>query len=172
MTCARSSPRRHGQKNGQIIAIYPGGAAEAEGLTQTRAAIPTAHVINVLNDLISYGAPGGQATLGMEVCALSEAQQCYWGLPDGVAIERIGESSGAYAAGLRPGDLLIRIGGREVRSVWDYLSALEQLEAGQEVEITFYADGAEQTVTAVTDVAGEDEQPYFRHGEKPSILTQ
>lgn len=159
-------------KNGQIIALYPGGAAEADGLTQTRAAIPTAHVINVLNDLISYGAPGGQATLGMEVCVLSEAQQCYWNLPEGVAIERIGESSGAYAAGLRPGDLLIRIGDQEVRSVWDYLCALQQLEAGQKVEITFYADGAEQAVTAVADVAGQDEQPYFRHEEDPSILTQ
>ncbi len=159
-------------KSGQIVALYPGASAEAEGLTAVSGAIPTSYVLGLLNDLIAFGATTGQATLGMEVCALSEAQQSYWSLPAGVAIERIGERGGAYAAGLRPGDVLIRIGGQEICTLWDYLLAVRQLRAGERVEITVYADGEEYTVSVTVDTAGQDDEPYFARDIEPTALTQ
>lgn len=81
------------------------------------------------------------ASLNLEVSEVPRPMQIYWGLPEGVIINRMSSSGNAYLAGLRPGDVLLRIGQIAVTSVSDYLEALNSYQAGQTVRIYLYREG-------------------------------
>jgi S1-C subfamily serine protease len=53
----------------------------------------------------------------------------------------------AAAAGLREGDVIVRINEREVRNLRDYGEVLRQLAPGDKVTVHFRRDGAVMTVT-------------------------
>jgi Iap family predicted aminopeptidase len=54
---------------------------------------------------------------------------------DGVKIAGVRPGSPAEKAGLQVGDVILRVGSREIRNVYDYTYALQELKAGEEVEI-------------------------------------
>ena len=85
--------------------------------------------------------------LGLELSDVSEIQQRYWSLPDGVFVEQIETQSAAYAAGLRPGDLLLKIEDRKVSDPEDCLEILRDSLQEDEVELTYYREGREYTLT-------------------------
>ncbi|MBR6826249.1 MAG: PDZ domain-containing protein [Oscillospiraceae bacterium] len=85
--------------------------------------------------------------LGLELSDVSEIQQRYWSLPDGVFVEQIETQSAAYAAGLRSGDLLLEIENRKVSDPEDCLEILRDSLEEEAVELTYYREGKEYTVT-------------------------
>jgi len=97
---------------------------------------------NILMDVRS------PATLHMDISEVPNPIRIYWGLPDGVIINRLLTNSNAYLAGLRPGDVLLQIGRIEITSVSDYLEALSRHSAGETVRIYLYRGGS----TYYTDV--------------------
>ncbi|MDT4895177.1 MAG: hypothetical protein QOH25_254 [Acidobacteriota bacterium] len=54
---------------------------------------------------------------------------------DGLKLDGVREDSPASKAGLKAGDRIIRMAGREVRNVYDYTYALGEMKAGQEYEV-------------------------------------
>jgi hypothetical protein len=54
---------------------------------------------------------------------------------DGLRLDGVREDSPAAKAGLKAGDRITRLGGREVRNVYDYTYALGEMKAGQEYEV-------------------------------------
>jgi hypothetical protein len=54
---------------------------------------------------------------------------------DGLKLDGVREDSPASKAGLRAGDRITRMAGREVRNVYDYTYALGEMTAGQEYEV-------------------------------------
>ncbi len=54
---------------------------------------------------------------------------------DGMKLDGVREDSPAATAGLKAGDKVIRLAGREVRNVYDYTAALGEMKAGQEYEV-------------------------------------
>jgi hypothetical protein len=54
---------------------------------------------------------------------------------DGLKLDGVREDSPASKAGLRAGDRITRMAGREVRNVYDYTYALGEMKAGQEYEV-------------------------------------
>ena len=54
---------------------------------------------------------------------------------NGLTLDGVREDSPAAKAGLKAGDRIIRIAGREVRNVYDYTYALGEMKAGQEYEV-------------------------------------
>ena len=81
------------------------------------------------------------ATLHMEISDVPDPIRIYWGLPHGVIIDRLHTGSNAYAAGLRPGDVVLRIGRVDVTCIGDYLEALRRHNAGETVRIYLYRGG-------------------------------
>ena len=60
---------------------------------------------------------------------------------DGLKLDAVREGSPAAAAGLRVGDKIVRLAGRDVRNVYDYTQALSGMKAGQEYEVEVLRDG-------------------------------
>jgi hypothetical protein len=54
---------------------------------------------------------------------------------DGLLIDGVRDDSPAAKAGLKAGDKIVKIAGRDVKNVYDYTYALGELKAGQEYEI-------------------------------------
>ncbi|HEX5708482.1 MAG TPA: M20/M25/M40 family metallo-hydrolase, partial [Pyrinomonadaceae bacterium] len=65
---------------------------------------------------------------------------------DGMRLAAVREGSPAEKAGLREGDKIVRLAGREVRNVYDYTNALSEMKAGQEYEAEVVRDGARLTL--------------------------
>jgi len=54
---------------------------------------------------------------------------------DGLKLDAVREDSPAAKAGLRAGDVIVRLAGRDVRNVYDYTYALDEMRAGVEYEV-------------------------------------
>jgi hypothetical protein len=54
---------------------------------------------------------------------------------DGMTLEGVREGSPAERAGLRAGDRIVKMAGRDVRNVYDYTQALSEMKAGEEYEV-------------------------------------
>ena len=54
---------------------------------------------------------------------------------DGLKLDGVRENSPAAKAGLKAGDVIVRLAGREVRNVYDYTYALGEMKAGEEYEV-------------------------------------
>ncbi len=60
---------------------------------------------------------------------------------DGMMLDGVREDSPAAAAGLKAGDKIIKMAGREVRNVYDYTYALGEMKAGEEYEVEVVRGG-------------------------------
>jgi hypothetical protein len=54
---------------------------------------------------------------------------------EGLKLDGVRDHSPAAAAGLKAGDLVVKLAGRDIRNVYDYTYALGEMKAGQEYEV-------------------------------------
>jgi type II secretory pathway component PulC len=92
-----------------------------------------------------------------------EAQQ------HGAVVDQVYPSGPAARAGLRSGDVIVRLGEHDVKQLDDLYQAMDRLEPNEQVEITVRRNGEEEKLTA-TLASREDffgEQPFrgFRGDE-------
>ena len=134
-----------GRVIGVAVAIFAGGND-----LQLSFAVPSVEAQRVVKDLIAFGKVK-RASLGVQLG--DEAVDT--DLEDGVQVNaqqlRIGEivpGSSAERAGLKAGDVIVRAGGKPMRSASDLSSLVRASEVGAPLEITYRRDGAEHTVTA------------------------
>jgi hypothetical protein len=71
---------------------------------------------------------------------------------DGLLLDGVRDDSPAAKAGLKAGDRIVKLAGRDVRNVYDYTYALGELKAGQEYEIELLR-GGERLKLKITPVA-------------------
>lgn len=100
-----------------------------------------------LNTLLEPGAqPNAPATDAKRKVTLGTVPDFAHG-GDGVRLSGVTPDTPAAAAGLRGGDVIVRINEREVRNLRDYGEVLRALAPGGKVTVHFRRDGAVMTVT-------------------------
>ena len=60
---------------------------------------------------------------------------------DGLLLDGVRENSPAATAGLKAGDKIVKLAGRDIRNVYDYTYALGEMKAGQEYEVELMRAG-------------------------------
>ncbi|HEV2884028.1 MAG TPA: M20/M25/M40 family metallo-hydrolase [Pyrinomonadaceae bacterium] len=65
---------------------------------------------------------------------------------DGLLLDGVREDSPAAKAGLKAGDKIVKLAGREVRNVYDYTYALGEMKAGEEYEVDVLRNGERMTL--------------------------
>jgi len=65
---------------------------------------------------------------------------------DGLKLDGVRPGSPAEKAGLRAGDIVIKLGKMPIKNVYDYTYALGEMRGGEEVEAVIRRDGKEMTV--------------------------
>ena len=66
---------------------------------------------------------------------------------DGLKLDGVRDDSPAAKAGLKAGDKIVKMAGREVKNVYDYTYALGEMKAGQEYQVEVMRDGQRLTMT-------------------------
>ncbi len=149
-------------KYGQVIGIntlkMQDYSTTVEGLGF---AIPTNTAKDIIDELIEFGYVKGRPALGIRGRNIDAYTKQRYNVPYGVLVYSINTLSNAYQAGLRPGDIITRFNGEEVRSVDEINSAKADFVAGDTVTVTYYRDGSYQDITfalndeALLDAASE-----------------
>ena len=151
-TDAAISPGNSGgalaDRDGEVIGINVAYLPPSEtGAVNIGFAIPSDTAISVADQLIETGEVSS-AYLGVGTTDLSPEDAERFGLPveSGAIVEQVEPGSGADAAGVRRGDIIVRLGSDPIENAGDLFGALRDYQPGDTVELTVVRDGEEQTL--------------------------
>ena len=127
--------------NGDLIGIV-NAKSSASGYGETSIegvgyAIPSNTVSKIMEDLLKYGYVKERATLGVTVYNTPYIYKEYTGL----LVESVLDGSAAQEAGIKNGDLLIKIDDNEITSYPQFSRALTNHEVGDTITIELVRDG-------------------------------
>jgi membrane-associated protease RseP (regulator of RpoE activity) len=98
----------------------------------------------------SEGTPVRRGFLGVGLTELSPELRAHFGAPEdaGVMVSSVEDGSPADKAGVKVGDIIASLDGKDVKSSWDIRSQIRELKDGEQVPITVYRDGKAQNLSA------------------------
>jgi len=90
--------------------------------------------------------------LGMTISDITEETREAFNLPEarGALVQSVDEDKPAAKAGLRPGDAVIEIDGKQIRNNRELIDYISYLPVGTSVKITVLREGKKQVLTAKT----------------------
>ena len=139
---------------GEVIGIttakYSGTSNSGATIEGIGFAIPIDDVADMIRDLKEKGYVSG-AYLGVLVQDVNAEAAEMYGFPTGAYIVEVTEGSCAQKAGIQPKDIVVNIGGYDVKSMSDLTRALRKLEPGEETTITVYRSGKQEHLEITLD---------------------
>ncbi len=130
--------------NGEVVGINT-AVAQAQGIGF---AIPINTAKSILPDLIKKGKII-RPWLGVQLQALSQEIAGYLGLDNnqGALIVGVIAGSPAASAGLRQGDVIVKINNRKINNPDDLIEVIKETKIGQKVTLIIYRQGEMKTVS-------------------------
>ena len=141
---------------GQVIGINTmkiGDYYSAAGVEGIGFAIPSATVSHIVNQLLQQGYVSGRPSLGISGESISLVYQMYYRLPNGLHITYVESGSPAEAAGIKTGDILMRVEKTTVTSNEELETALYSYSPGDTVKLMIYRNGKQYSVTVTLSEA-------------------
>lgn len=134
---------------GQVIGIptlaatnpsLGGGAAPGIGF-----AIPSNTATDIAAQIVEHGrvVNSHRAALGITGSTVIGED----GQPAGVAVRSVQPNGGGAKAGIREGDIIVSVAGKQTPTIADLTETLTEYKPGDKVEIEFVRDGASQKAT-------------------------
>ena len=114
-------------------------------------AIPIDEAIPIIKELIANGYVTGRPTLGIWGENVSNVYSQYYNIPKGFFVRKINESSGAKAAGMKVGDIVIGIEGKLIETIEQFNKEVKNYKAGDTVKVSVYRDGEIIDLNVVLD---------------------
>ena len=110
-------------------------------------AIPTSIMTKVVNDLKEFGTVQ-RAILGISGHDLGDerTKEKDLGTVEGVYVAEVTDGSGAKAAGIEPGDVIIKIAGKKIHNMAELQENLAMHRPGDKVEVTILRNKKEKTL--------------------------
>ncbi len=130
---------------GDLIGINTAIYQKAQGIGF---AIPINKAKRIVNNLIQFGKVQA-AWLGIFVQQLTPALVQHFGLAnqDGALISRIVKDSPGDKAGLKPGDIILKLDGKKIKSAKDYRSRITGFTARDQISLHILNDAKPRDVT-------------------------
>lgn len=123
---------------GEVVGVTNAKISEGEGIGF---AIPINDVKNIIEELINKGYVSGRPVMGVVVVDVDEttAQQYDW--PVGVYVREVSAGGPAEKAGVQVRDIITEINGESIFSTQSVLDIRNELDVGEEMELTVFRDG-------------------------------
>lgn len=135
---------------GQVIGINTikiGTFSDMAGVEGLGFAIPSATMIDIVEQLMDQGYVSGRPTIGITGEGMDLIYRYYYRLPNGLYITEVAEGSPADKLGIEEGDILISLDGTEITSMEELNAVLYAHEVGDRLEIVVYRDGKQYSET-------------------------
>jgi serine protease Do len=113
-------------------------------------AIPITTAMPIISELMTNGSyKSDMPVIGISGSNLNATAARYYGLPvtSGVLIETVEEGSGAAAAGLVPGDIIVKADGKDVTNMDELTEIKNTHKAGETMTLTLARDSGNVDVT-------------------------
>ena len=136
---------------GELIGINTAVISREVNIQGISFAIPVNLVSGVVRELRDKGrVPRGW--LGLNPADLTFSEYADFGLEqdDGILLANVLQGGPAWAAGIRAGDILLKIDNQSIANSQQALLQVAAYEPGTNVELTYLRNGFRQTTTAVT----------------------
>ncbi|MCC6208841.1 MAG: DegQ family serine endoprotease [Gammaproteobacteria bacterium] len=125
--------------------IAPGGGNVGIGF-----AIPVNMASQIMAQLVEYGEVR-RGQLGIAAQDLTPELAQAFGVHDlsqGVVVVQVGDNTPAAKAGIKSGDIIVNINGREIRARSELRTAIGLLRIGEKIKIEIVRDGKRRTMAA------------------------
>jgi Do/DeqQ family serine protease len=128
---------------GELIGINTAIYSQSGGYQGVGFAVPSNLVRRVMNDLIKYGEVrrGSIGTLVVVPMTSHVAEQLGVRTDKGVMVNRMTRNSPAYDAGVRPGDVIVTVNGKDVTDESQLIKTVADAAIGSTVTIGAIRDG-------------------------------
>lgn len=140
----------YGEVVGVTTAKYSGTSGSGATIEGIGFAIPIDDVMGIISDLIDYGYVTG-AYMGITVSNTDEESAAMFGLPIGAYVMSVESGGSADRAGIQPKDIIIDLGGYEVKGITTLTRALRNFEAGDVTTVTIIRSGGQMELEITLD---------------------
>ena len=122
---------------GELVGINTAIASQTGSYTGYSFAVPVNLVQKVMRDLIDYGIVQ-RGYLGVQIADISQELKTEKNMPNlkGVYISKVIDDGGAIKAGIREGDVILKIGAKELNSVAALQEEIGKMRPGDKVAVT------------------------------------
>jgi serine protease Do len=136
--------------DGEVIGVNTAIYTQSAGYQGIGFAMPSNTVVEVYNDLISAGHKVTRGSIGIRFNqGLSGAVNRVYGFKNGVLVQQIVHGGPADKAGLRAGDIITTIDGRQIKDGDDLVNEITSRRPGSSIRLGYSRDG-KQLDTTVT----------------------
>ncbi len=135
---------------GIVTAKYMNVGVEGLGF-----AIPINDVASLVDQLINQGYISGRPSFGFVLSTVDSAIAQYYNMVEGAYIYSIEKDSAADKAGLKVGDIITELDGKEIKTFNDVSNEKKKYSPGDTVELKIYRQGEHMEVNVILD----EEQP-------------
>lgn len=159
-----------GQVVGITTAKYSGTSSSGASIEGIGFAIPIDDVFGMIEDLRDYGYITG-AYLGI-LCRDVDATGQAYGLPAGIYVEEVTPGYAAEEAGIQVKDIIVNLGGYEIRNMSDLTRVLRRFDADETTTVTVYRGGKEINLSITLDEkpqqtdAPQQEEQFLMPGDE------
>ena len=154
---------------GEVIGINTAINAAAENIGF---AIPSTQAAKII-DLLRQGKTVKRGWLGVTIQRVSENDAKALGLtkPMGALVASVGKGQPADKAGVRQGDVILKINGKDVTDNNDLLRKIGDLKPGEKAKLSLWRDGKTVTRTVTLGERGEKVMASMEPGKQPQQAT-
>jgi serine protease Do len=133
---------------GEVIGVNTAIYTQSAGYQGIGFAMPSNTVVDIYNDLISPSHKVVRGSIGIQFKqGLSGAVNRVYGFKNGVLVQQVQPSGPADKAGLKPGDIITTIDGRQIKDGDDLVNEIASRRPGSSIRLGFVRDGKPQDAT-------------------------
>ena len=127
---------------GQVVGIVSGDmGAQFPDAGDLSFAIPMSEAKDIIDELLEFGYIAGRPSSGLTVMEIPETYVLYYRYPSSIYVSDVSETSTAYAAGVRAGDLIISANGEQLDSIDTLYGVINSLQAGDTLSLEVFREG-------------------------------
>jgi serine protease Do len=150
--------------NGDVIGVNTAIYTQSAGYQGIGFAMPSNTVVSVYNDLIGPSHKVVRGSIGIQFRqGLSDAVNRVYGFKNGVLVQEVQPGGPADKGGIKPGDIITSVDGRDIKDGDDLVNEIASRRPGSSLRLGFLRNGKPQDAT----VAVGDRDKVFAEMNNP-----
>jgi serine protease Do len=130
---------------GQVVGINT-AKISVSGVEGLGFAIPISIAKPIIDQLIMFGYIKGRPLLGISGQEVTDQIAAWYNLPVGVFVTKVQAGTGAETAGIKKGDVIVKLAGSDVKTMQDLDTVKEKYKAGDTVDVVVVRKGSTITL--------------------------